>query len=99
MINDILYRKSFLEPWLRYVSPTQAEYVVKEIHEESCSMHSGPRPILGSTRKGEVLDRSHWLLYKMGQSKASRNNNGKPSQEVRVGQHRMQIRTARRNRI
>ncbi|GJU08129.1 reverse transcriptase domain-containing protein [Tanacetum coccineum] len=43
MINDILYRKSFLKPWLRYVSPTQAEYVVKEIHEESCSMHSGPR--------------------------------------------------------
>nr|GEW95224.1 reverse transcriptase domain-containing protein [Tanacetum cinerariifolium] len=43
MINDILYRKSFLEPWLRCVGPTQAEYVVKEIHEGSCNMHSDPR--------------------------------------------------------
>ncbi|GJZ82606.1 reverse transcriptase domain-containing protein [Tanacetum coccineum] len=38
--------KSFLEPWLRCVGPMQAEYVVKEIHEESCSMHSGPRSVV-----------------------------------------------------
>nr|GEV82268.1 reverse transcriptase domain-containing protein [Tanacetum cinerariifolium] len=43
MINGVLYRKSFLEPWLRCVGPMQAVYVVKEIHEGSCSMHSGPR--------------------------------------------------------
>nr|GEZ95655.1 reverse transcriptase domain-containing protein [Tanacetum cinerariifolium] len=46
MVNDVLYRKSFLEPWLRCVSPTQAEYVVKEIHEGSCSMHSDPRSVV-----------------------------------------------------
>ncbi|GJZ27742.1 reverse transcriptase domain-containing protein [Tanacetum coccineum] len=39
-------RKSFLELWLRCVGPTQAEYVVKEIHEGSCSMHSGPRSVV-----------------------------------------------------
>ncbi|GKA57246.1 hypothetical protein Tco_0756434 [Tanacetum coccineum] len=49
MLNDVLYRKSFLEPWLRCVGPTQAEYVVKEIHEGSCSMHSGPRDSKGTT--------------------------------------------------
>ncbi|GJV46630.1 reverse transcriptase domain-containing protein [Tanacetum coccineum] len=38
MINEVLYRKSFLEPWLRCVGPMQAEYVVKEIHEGSCSI-------------------------------------------------------------
>ncbi|GJT92814.1 reverse transcriptase domain-containing protein [Tanacetum coccineum] len=37
MINGVLYRKSFLEPWLRCVGPTQAEYVLREIHEGSCS--------------------------------------------------------------
>ncbi|GJX32280.1 hypothetical protein Tco_0242135, partial [Tanacetum coccineum] len=42
VIGDVLYRKSFLEPWLRCVGPLQAEYVVREIHEGSCSMHSGP---------------------------------------------------------
>ncbi|GKC96601.1 reverse transcriptase domain-containing protein, partial [Tanacetum coccineum] len=46
MINDVLYRKSFLEPWLRYVGLTQAEYVVKEIHEGSYNMHSSPRSIV-----------------------------------------------------
>ncbi|GJT94626.1 reverse transcriptase domain-containing protein [Tanacetum coccineum] len=39
-------RKSFLEPWLRCIGPTQAEYVVIEIHEGSCSMHSGPRSVV-----------------------------------------------------
>ncbi|GKA46918.1 hypothetical protein Tco_0739801 [Tanacetum coccineum] len=43
MINDVLYKKSFLEPWLRCVGPIQVEYVVKEIYEGSCSMHSGLR--------------------------------------------------------
>ncbi|GJV71264.1 reverse transcriptase domain-containing protein [Tanacetum coccineum] len=43
MINGVLYRMSFLEPWLRCFGPTQAKYVVKEIHEGSYNMHSGPR--------------------------------------------------------
>ncbi|GKB45338.1 reverse transcriptase domain-containing protein [Tanacetum coccineum] len=43
LVSGVLYRKSFLEPWLRCVGPVQAEYVVKVIHEGSCSMHSGPR--------------------------------------------------------
>nr|GEW63638.1 reverse transcriptase domain-containing protein [Tanacetum cinerariifolium] len=37
--NGILYRKSFLGPWLRCVGPLQANYVLREIHEGSCSMH------------------------------------------------------------
>ncbi|GKB09277.1 reverse transcriptase domain-containing protein, partial [Tanacetum coccineum] len=43
LINGVLYRKSFLKPWLRCVGPLQAEYVIREIHEGSCSMHSRPR--------------------------------------------------------
>ncbi|GJS03544.1 reverse transcriptase domain-containing protein [Tanacetum coccineum] len=46
MISEVLYRKSFMEPWLRCVGPMQAEYVVKKIHEGSCSMHSGPRSVV-----------------------------------------------------
>nr|GFA12079.1 reverse transcriptase domain-containing protein [Tanacetum cinerariifolium] len=30
-------------PWLRCVGPLQAEYVIREIHEGSCSMHAGPQ--------------------------------------------------------
>ncbi|GJZ09478.1 hypothetical protein Tco_0543761 [Tanacetum coccineum] len=43
MISGVLYCKSFLEPRLRCVHPFQAEYIVREIHEGSCSMHSIPR--------------------------------------------------------
>nr|GEV80961.1 reverse transcriptase domain-containing protein [Tanacetum cinerariifolium] len=41
--NGVLYKKSFLGPWLRCVGPLQANYVLREIHEGSCSMHAGPR--------------------------------------------------------
>ncbi|GKD24297.1 reverse transcriptase domain-containing protein [Tanacetum coccineum] len=41
--SGILYKKSFLGSWLRCVGPLQANYVLREIHEGSCSMHSGPR--------------------------------------------------------
>lgn len=44
--NNILYRRSFLQPWLRCVGPLQADYVLKEIHAGSCATHSGPRSVV-----------------------------------------------------
>ncbi|GJT75061.1 reverse transcriptase domain-containing protein [Tanacetum coccineum] len=44
--NEVLYKKSFLRPWLRCVGPLQANYVLREIHEGSCSMHAGPRSVV-----------------------------------------------------
>ncbi|GKA29850.1 reverse transcriptase domain-containing protein [Tanacetum coccineum] len=46
VINGILYKKSFLEPWLRYVRPLQENYVLRDIHEGSCSMHAGTRSLV-----------------------------------------------------
>ncbi|GJS31935.1 reverse transcriptase domain-containing protein [Tanacetum coccineum] len=46
VINGILYKKSFLGPWLRCVGPLQASYVLREIHEGSCSMHAGLRSVV-----------------------------------------------------
>nr|GEZ90453.1 reverse transcriptase domain-containing protein [Tanacetum cinerariifolium] len=46
LMEGVLYRRSFLTPWLRYVGPLQAEYVIREIHEGSCSMHAGPRSVV-----------------------------------------------------
>nr|GEV05434.1 reverse transcriptase domain-containing protein [Tanacetum cinerariifolium] len=43
LMEGVLYRRSFLTPWLRCVGPLQAEYVMREIHEGLCSMHAGPR--------------------------------------------------------
>nr|GEU57421.1 hypothetical protein [Tanacetum cinerariifolium] len=42
MTNGFLYKKSFLGPWLYCLGPLEANYVLREIHEGSCSMHVGP---------------------------------------------------------
>nr|GEY93972.1 reverse transcriptase domain-containing protein [Tanacetum cinerariifolium] len=44
--EGVLYRRSFLTPWLRCVRPLQADYVMREIYEGSCSMHAGPRSVV-----------------------------------------------------
>ncbi|GJZ62981.1 reverse transcriptase domain-containing protein [Tanacetum coccineum] len=46
MINGTLYKKYFLGPWLRCVGPLQANYVLRDIHEGSCSMHVGTRSVV-----------------------------------------------------
>ncbi|GJY93294.1 reverse transcriptase domain-containing protein [Tanacetum coccineum] len=46
LLEGVLYRRSFLKPWLRCVGPLQADYVIREIHEGSCSMHAGPRSVV-----------------------------------------------------
>ncbi|GJW31538.1 reverse transcriptase domain-containing protein [Tanacetum coccineum] len=46
IINGILCKKSFLGPWLRCVGPSQANYVLQEIHKGLCSMHAGTRSVV-----------------------------------------------------
>nr|GEX88902.1 reverse transcriptase domain-containing protein [Tanacetum cinerariifolium] len=46
LMEGALYKRSFLTPWLRCVGPLQVKYVMKEIHEGSCSMHAGPRSVV-----------------------------------------------------
>nr|GEV62923.1 reverse transcriptase domain-containing protein [Tanacetum cinerariifolium] len=46
VISEVLYKKSFLGPWLQCVGPLQANYVLREIHEGSCSMHAEPRSMV-----------------------------------------------------
>nr|GEU29668.1 reverse transcriptase domain-containing protein [Tanacetum cinerariifolium] len=41
-----IMKRSFLAMWLRCIGPLKAEYVIKEIHEGSCSMHAGPRSMV-----------------------------------------------------
>nr|GEW11036.1 reverse transcriptase domain-containing protein [Tanacetum cinerariifolium] len=57
--SKVLYKKSFLGPWLRCVGPLQANYVLREIHEGSCSMHAGPRSVVAKALRfrlpGEVI--------------------------------------------
>lgn len=42
----VLYKKGYLQPWLRCVGPRQASYVLQEIHLGSCGSHAGPRALV-----------------------------------------------------
>ncbi|XP_071718867.1 uncharacterized protein [Rutidosis leptorrhynchoides] len=42
--NDILYRKSYCGPMMRFVGLIEAEMIVDEVHNGSCALHSGPFP-------------------------------------------------------
>nr|GEU37751.1 CO dehydrogenase flavoprotein-like, FAD-binding, subdomain 2 [Tanacetum cinerariifolium] len=80
VINEVLYKKSFLGPWLRCVGPLQANYVLREIHEGSCNMHAGPRSVVAKaltsgSRQGKISHSSDGLLYQMDRSKAGGNHN------------------------
>ncbi|GKE63399.1 reverse transcriptase domain-containing protein [Tanacetum coccineum] len=46
VLNGTLYKKSFLRPWLQCVGPLQANYMLREIHEGSCSMYASTRSVV-----------------------------------------------------
>ena len=41
LIKDVLYKRGFSRPYLRCLSPEEANYVMKEVHEGICKNHSG----------------------------------------------------------
>ncbi|XP_071700322.1 uncharacterized protein [Rutidosis leptorrhynchoides] len=49
--DGILYRKSFTEPYLRCVGPTQAKEIVQEMHEGAYSTHSGYGTIVSRIKR------------------------------------------------
>ncbi|GJU48061.1 reverse transcriptase domain-containing protein [Tanacetum coccineum] len=51
LVEGVLYRRSFLTPWLRCVRPLQADYVIKEIHEGSCNMHARLRSMVAKAMR------------------------------------------------
>ncbi|GKE87011.1 reverse transcriptase domain-containing protein, partial [Tanacetum coccineum] len=66
VINRVLYKKYYLGPWLRCVRPLQANYVLREIHEGSCSMHAGTRYVVAKAiRTGYYWPTMHADARKM----------------------------------
>ena len=44
LLNDVLYKRGFSQPYL--LSPDEANYVLREIHEGACGNHSGARSLI-----------------------------------------------------
>ncbi|KAL0294165.1 UNVERIFIED_CONTAM: hypothetical protein Sradi_6900600 [Sesamum radiatum] len=86
MIRGELYKRGFSQPYLKCLDPERAEYVLNEIHEESCGNHSGGRSLAGKIlRQGKEFKR-WWLELKIkqyftsvGTPQSNEQNNTAPS--------------------
>ena len=41
LIRNVLYKRGFSCPYLRCLTPEEADYVMREVHEGVCGNHSG----------------------------------------------------------
>ena len=43
IIDEVLYKRGFSQPYLRCLVPNEADYVLREVHEGAYGNHSGAR--------------------------------------------------------
>ena len=41
LMDEVLYKKGFSQPYLRCLAPDEANYVLRKVHEGACGNHSG----------------------------------------------------------
>ena len=46
LIDEVLYKKGFFQPYLRCLAPKESNYVLREVHEGACGNHSGARALV-----------------------------------------------------
>ena len=46
LLNEVLYKRGFSQPYLKCFSPDEENYVLKEVHEGVCGNHSGARSLI-----------------------------------------------------
>ena len=46
LIDEVLYKKGFSQPYLRCLAPDKSNYVLREVHEETCGNHAGVRALV-----------------------------------------------------
>ena len=40
LINEVLYKRGFFQPYLRCLAPDEANYILREVYEGVCGNHS-----------------------------------------------------------
>ena len=46
LINELLYKRGFSQPYLRCLAPDEVNYVLREVYEGACGNHSGARSLI-----------------------------------------------------
>ncbi|XP_075655088.1 uncharacterized protein LOC142625289 [Castanea sativa] len=55
ILNDILYKRGFSMPYLKCVDEEEAKYILREVHEEICGDHAGPRSLVSKVIRTEYF--------------------------------------------
>ena len=46
LMDEVLYKRGFSQPYLRCLAPDEANHVLREVHEGACGNHSGARSLI-----------------------------------------------------
>ena len=46
LMDEVLYKRGFSQPYLRCLAPDEANYVLREVHEGACGNHSSARSLV-----------------------------------------------------
>ena len=46
LMDEVLYRRGFSQPYLTCLAPNKVNYVLREVHEEACGNHSRARSLV-----------------------------------------------------
>ena len=46
LMDEVLYKRGFSQPYLRCLAPDEANYVLREVYEGACGNHSGARSLV-----------------------------------------------------
>ena len=46
LMDEVLYKRGFSQPFLRCLAPDEANYMLREVHEGACGNHSGAKSIV-----------------------------------------------------
>ena len=46
LIDEVLYKRGFSQPYLRCLAPNESNYLLREVHEGACGNHSGARALI-----------------------------------------------------
>ena len=58
LMDEVLYKRGFSQPYLRCLAPDEANYVLREVHEGACGNHSGARSLVHKV----VQARYYWPI-------------------------------------
>ena len=53
LMDEVLYKRGFSQPYLRCLAPDEASYVLREVHEGACGNHSGARSLIHKVVRAE----------------------------------------------